>query len=86
MNCTVKTVKSVEDFSWDQYQLYYLIKKDNKPRLFSEKRALAQRKEEVIYYFNKVAAGPQANALLKKRSPSKVFFQGFCINFQNFET
>ena len=27
-------------------------KKDNKPRLSSEKRALAQRKEEVIYCFN----------------------------------
>ena len=45
-------------------------KKDNKPRLSSEKRALAQRKEEVIYCFNKVVTGPQATALLKKRSPS----------------
>ena len=45
-------------------------KKDNKLRLSSEKRALAQRKEEVIYCFNKVVTGPQATALLKKRSPS----------------
>ena len=45
-------------------------KKDNKPRLSSEKRALAQRKEEVIYCFNKVVTGPQATALLKKRSLS----------------
>ena len=43
---------------------------DNKPCLSSEKRALAQRKEEVIYCFNKVVTGPQATALLKKRSPS----------------
>ena len=27
MNCTVKTIKSVEGFSQDQYQLYYLIKR-----------------------------------------------------------
>ena len=26
MNCTITTVKSVEGFSRDQYQLYYLIK------------------------------------------------------------
>ena len=45
-------------------------KKDNKPRLFSERRASPQRKEEVIYCFNKVVTGPQATALLKKRSPS----------------
>ena len=45
-------------------------KTDNKPCLSSEKRALAQRKEEVIYCFNKVVTGPQATALLKKRSPS----------------
>ena len=43
---------------------------DNKRRLSSEKRALTQRKEEVIYCFNKVVTGPQATALLKKRSPS----------------
>ena len=45
-------------------------KTDNKPCLSSEKRALAQRKEEVIYCFNKVVTGPQATALLKKRSLS----------------
>ena len=27
MNCTIKTVKSVDGFSRDQYQLYYLIKR-----------------------------------------------------------
>ena len=31
-------------------------KKDNKPRVSSEKRALAQRKEEVKYCFNKVVS------------------------------
>ena len=44
-------------------------KKDIKPRLSSEKRALAQ-KEEVIFCFNKVVTGPQTTALLKKRSLS----------------
>ena len=46
-----------------------LYKKDNKHRLPSEKRALAQRKEEVIFCFNKAVTGPQVTALLKKRSP-----------------
>ena len=67
-------------------------KKDNRPRLSSEKRVLAQRKEEVIYCFNKVVlqsifsenAGPQTTALLKKRTPS-MFFQRSCLNFQNFD-
>ena len=45
-------------------------KKDNKPCLSSEKRALAHRKEEVIYYFNKLFTGPQATLLLKERSLS----------------
>ena len=56
-------------------------KKDNRPCLSSEKRVLAQRKEEVIYCFNKVVpqsifsenAGPQTAALLKKRTPSMFF-------------
>ena len=61
-------------------------KKDNKPRLSSVKRALAQRKEEVIYCFNKVVTGPQGTALLKKDPRHRFFFQGFCINFQNFAT
>ena len=86
MNFTIKTVKSVEGFLPESIPTLLPHKKDNKPRLSSEKRALAQRKEEVIYCFNKVVTGPQATALLKKRSPSQVFFQGFCINFQNFET
>ena len=60
-------------------------KKDNKLRLSSKKRTLAQRKEEVTYCFNKVATGPQATALLKKISVIG-FFQGFCISFPNFET
>ena len=67
-------------------------KKDNRPCLSSEKRVLAQRKEEVIYCFNKVVpqsifsenAGPQTTALLKKRTPS-MFFQRSCLNFQNFD-
>ena len=52
-------------------------KKDNKPRLSSEKRALAQRKEEVIYCFNKVVTGPQATALLKKDPRHRFFFKDF---------
>ena len=52
-------------------------KKNNKPRLSSEKRALAQRKEEVIYCFNKVVTGPQATALMKKDTRHRVFFKDF---------
>ena len=48
-------------------------KKDNKPRLSSEKTALAQRKEEVIC-FNKVVTGTQATALLKKKDLRRRFF------------
>ena len=67
-------------------------KKDNRPCLSSEKRVLAQRKEEVIYCFDKGVpqsifsenAGPQTTALLKKRAPS-MFFQRSCLNFQNFD-
>ena len=53
-------------------------KKDNKPRrLSSEKRAQAQRKEEVIYCFNKVVTDPQAAALLKKDLRHRFFFKDF---------
>ena len=85
-NCTIKTVKSVEGFYRDQYQLYYLMKRDNKPHLSSEKRTLAQRKEEVIYCFNKVVV--QVLRLLHywKKISAIGFFQGFCINLQNFES
>ena len=48
-------------------------KKDNKPRLSSEKTALAERKEEVIC-FNKVVTGTQATALLKKKDLRRRFF------------
>ena len=41
-------------------------KTDTKACLSSEKRALEQRKEEVIYYFNKAVTGPLATALPKK--------------------
>ena len=52
-------------------------KTDNKVRLSSEKRALAQRKEEVIYCFNKVVTGPLATALLKKDICHRFFFKDF---------
>ena len=58
-------------------------KTDNKPRLSSEKRAWAQRKEEVIYCFNKVIAGPQATALLKKHIRRK-FFSRILYKFPKF--
>ena len=85
MNFTIKTVKSVEGFLPGSIPTLLPHKKDNKPRLSSEKRALAQRKEEAIYCFNKVITGPQAAALLKKDIRHR-FFQGFCINSQTFET
>ena len=86
MNFTIKTAKSVEGFLPGSIPILLPHKKDNKPRLSSEKRALAQRKEEVIYCFNKVVTGPQSTALLKKDPRHRFFFQGFCINFQNFAT
>ena len=69
-------------------------KKDNKPHLSSEKRALAQRKEEGIYFFNKVISKVSSLKLQtlrlllywKKKNPVIAFFQGFCLNFENFET
>ena len=60
-------------------------KKDNKPRLSSEKTALAQRKDEVLC-FNKVVTGTKATSLLKKKISVVGFFSRIFINFQNFET
>ena len=52
-------------------------KTDTKACLSSEKRALEQRKEEVIYYFNKAVTGPLATALPKKDIRHSFFFKDF---------
>ena len=64
------------DTSWKlQNELYYKDRHISRrllpgsiPTLLPHK--LAQRKEKVIYCFNKVVTGLQATALLKKGSPS----------------
>ena len=66
-------------------------KKDNKPHLSSEKRALAQRKEEGIYCFNKVISKVSSLKLQTlrlllywKKKSRHSFFSRILSKFQKF--
>ena len=85
VNCTIKTVKSVEGFSQDQYQFYYLIKRTiSLVYLQRRKHWHKERKRQYIVLIKLLQA---LRLLLYWKKISVIgFFQGFCINFKNFET